>query len=213
MINKIKLRGGTGNTPITVSVKERECNAPPKPFSATLYSYGDKKIYFNSQRFMRIEENRQNVAEVAMLESVHELMHTTPLLVIHNPPVIIEGSPKPIASQHGLVMYAEVKDGIPCSDITYWDQQEEAVVEDATIDLMQRIGVSNEYSGYMEYVNNYRSKVLSIPGLSRQQLLERQQSSDVMGLFQLIGNAVIGGDNIQSDQIAVGANLMISIAN
>ncbi len=147
-----------------------------------------------------------------MLMTVHELMHFAAPRIRHRPPVMIEGSHKPITSQKGLLLYAEEKEGVPCSaSVSYWAPQEEFVVEDGITELMERIEVVNDQSVYLPQMNNYRARVLAIPGITRQELLERQQSSDVIGLIFLVGRAAIGDNKSRVQQINAGGNILISL--
>lgn len=196
------------------SFAKKAVNCSGKPFDSLVPAFNDEdgKIYLNLQRLWKGMMYKQNAAETAMLMSVHELMHNAAPRVKHNPPVMIEGSAKSITSQKGLILYAEEKDGIQCSaSVSYWTDQEEIVVEDGITDLMQRIDVVNRESRYMPLVNNYRNRVLIIPGINRQMLLERQQSSDVIGFIRSIGKAVMGESSTRVKQINVGGNIAKSL--
>ena len=191
--------------------KAVECNGTPFDSLTPAFNGEDGNIYITSQRLWKGMKNKTNIAETAMLMDVHELMHHSAPRIVHAP-TMVEGSDRPITSRKGLVLYAEQKEGVLCSaTVSYWGDQEEIIAEDGITELMQRIGVANTESRYIPGIYNYRNRILTIPGLSREQLLERQQSSDVMGLILIIGSAAIGEDKTRIQKINVGGNIIKTV--
>lgn len=196
----------------TFTRKALECNGQPLPAATMGFEGHDGKVYLNLQGLWKVLRDKQMTVEIATATTIHELTHFTAQKIKHTPPRTIEGASKPVTSQKGLHLFAGEKEGGDfCSaTATYFPQLEEIVVEDSVTDLMQRVGVVNNASQYDQWVENYRKRVLTLPGLSRQQLLERHQSSDVIGFLKIIGKAV-AGNRSEREQMLAGTDIAQSL--
>lgn len=81
-------------------------------------------------------------------------------------------------------------EGIKCGG-AWWDQLEEAVVEDAALTLGAKVGANTSESNYWDKVQHYRKSVINQLGESSRWILMRfQQESDLDGYLAYIGNII-----------------------
>lgn len=199
-------------------VKEAsQCGQPVGPNEPSGSNPQTGRITFSVRRLYQSLQNKSTGVEKAFHGVIHELLHSSPILVRNGEGLFTRAIKDPIVFKKGLKAYfrdpAQASASEECGYKSWWYQAEEGVVDHAASKLSERVSITDTQSQYGPWVTSYENQIVKpFFGGRFQELLGHQQMTDLDGFLAAIGSKM-APDAPYEAQAGLGSNVAVQIFN